>query len=324
MTTPSAPSPDLNTRILLIGAGFIATEYVKALNAMGYKQIGVLSLKTASAEKFAQTHQLIDSYGGGQEALPGLLPQYDTFIIASPIETLRSYAEFFAKAGITRVLIEKPSFLFSADLKSFLAQYPTWDAAVALNRLYYPSVTRLRQIIAEEGITSAEFSFTEWVHRIVPQDYSTLVLQRWGLSNCIHVISTAFDLIGLPATLQSAQHCGNSIVWHPAGSIFVGHGISAQEVPFTYQSDWNSAGRWWITIRTPKGAYTLCPMEGIEFTPKGSVQKEQFLPVWDEPTKCGFTPMLQAWLEHNNAFSLRQLPAHIQAIEQIFGYSAAA
>ena len=319
-TAHSAPSPD-KLRILIIGAGFIAREYVKALQAMGCTQIGILSRSEASAAKLAGEYGLSASYGGGEEALTPLLSQYDAFIVAVSIETLPRYAELLAAAGAPRVLLEKPCFLSSAELEDFLKRHPSWPASIALNRLYYPSVARLREVIASEGITSADFSFTEWTHRIIPADYTARALTRWGLSNCIHVISTVFDLIGLPAQMHTAQHGPNHVAWHPSASIFTGHGQSERGAPFSYQADWTSAGRWWVTIRTPRGAYKLCPMEGAEFTPMNSVRAEEFVPVWSGEVKCGFTPMLEAWLA-GDGFTLPQLLPHLKSIESIFGYAS--
>lgn len=322
MNTHAVLSPDLkNTRILIIGAGSISYEYIRALQSLGYNNIGILSRRLGPAQELANKTGLSQVYAGGENTLPGLLNQYDAFIVATPIVTLKLYAKLFAQASIRRVLLEKPTFLYSSELEAFTRSYPEWDAALALNRLYYPSVEKMREVIASEGVTSAEFTFTEWTHRIHPENYAPIELERWGLSNCIHVIATVFDLIGLPSSLHAAQHNQTSIAWHPHGSIFLGHGSSNRRIPFAYQADWNSAGRWSITLRTPRGSYSLCPMEGIEFTAKGAVDKQVYLPAWNAATKCGFEPMLAAWLSDAPIITLSQLLPHIQAIETIFGYA---
>lgn len=323
MMLHNAPSPDpANTRILLIGAGFIAAEYIKALYAMGYHDIHVLSRRQESADKLASEYCLAKAFGGGEQTLVSIASSYNAFIVAAPIESLSIYAELLAKLNVTNVLLEKPAFLASSHLAEFYQAYPAWDAVVALNRLYYPSVQKMREIIAEEGVTSVDFSFTEWLHRINPADYTPLAMKRWGLSNCIHVVSTVFDLIGLPAQMDVSQHGKDFVEWHPSGSIFTGHGTSERGVPFSYHSDWQSAGRWWINIRTPKGSYELCPMEGINFTANCSVQKQILMEPWNKPIKCGFMPMLEAWLYGKPLMKLSQLLLHKQAIEKIFGYTA--
>ncbi len=220
MTPPFAPSPNpAQTRILLIGAGYIAAEYVKALLSMDCNHIGILSRRQQSAEKLAEQNGLTQAFGGGEKTLASLVASYDAFIVAAPIESLPIYAELLAKHEGKNVLLEKPSFLFSNDLMLFLQRYPSWDATIALNRLYYPSVKKIRHIVSDEGITSVDFSFTEWLHRINPDDYTPLALNRWGLSNCIHVIATVFDLIGTPAQISVTQNGKDFVGWHPNGSI---------------------------------------------------------------------------------------------------------
>jgi predicted dehydrogenase len=319
-----ATSPE--TRVLLIGAGFIAAEYVKTLHALGVRNITVLARTESRAYALKEQYTLAAAHGGGEAMLPQLLPDADAVIVATSIEALPAYAALLAEANHPRVLLEKPAFLSAAALQAFQARYPRWDCAVALNRLYYPSVRLLATHMAAEGTRSASFSFTEWVHRIDPKDYTPNVLVRWGLSNCIHVIATAFWLIGLPQpkALQAHQGGMDEIPWHPAGSIFTGAGLSIRNIPFTYHSDWGSAGRWMLDVRTPRGAYALCPMEGLFFTPKGSVTPEPLLPVWAGETKCGFEAMLYGFLTGEDRFLLSQLPPYLTAIETIFGYSDAA
>ena len=50
-----------------------------------------------------------------------------------------------------------------------------------------------------------------------------------------------------------------------------GCGKTTQDIPFTYHSDWNSAGRWSIEVFTNEGKYVLCPLEKLQFQEKGSI-----------------------------------------------------
>tara|TARA_B100000073_G_scaffold118752_1_gene96125 strand:- start:7015 stop:7488 length:474 start_codon:yes stop_codon:yes gene_type:complete len=122
------------------------------------------------------------------------------------------------------------------------------------------------------------------------------VMRYWGASNCIHVLSTVFDLIGKPISLSSNSSGFDDIDWHPSGSIFCGSGITERDVLFSYMSDWGSAGRWTITIRTDKGAYFLEPMETLQFLPKGTVEREMLVAQSTTLEKCGLPAMLDMWL----------------------------
>jgi predicted dehydrogenase len=307
-------------KILLIGAGGIAQEYVKVLHLLGVGSIDVLSQRKETAEAFRQTWGLERAFGGGLETLPDIAMGYDAAIVASPIETLLPYLRNLLQLGVNKVLVEKPVALSTPALDTFLTEYAETPVMVALNRLFFPSVQELRRRLIEEKVRSAEFSFTEWVHRINTEQYQPEVLARWGAANCIHVTSTVFDLIGMPRVLNGERGGAGDIDWHPAASIFAGSGISSTGAVFSYGSDWGSAGRWSITVRTALGSYHLEPMEALAFCRKGTVSLEAIVPVWVGETKCGFMEMLEYWLKSNvidPRFGLRRLRDHLAVVDQI-------
>ncbi|HWV40187.1 Gfo/Idh/MocA family oxidoreductase [Pseudorhodoplanes sp.] len=307
-------------KILLIGAGEIAHEYVRALFALGVKDIHVMSRTMASAEAFCETWDLMPAQANDNAFLPARARYYDGIIVASPVRTLLPYIEVLADAGARRVLVEKPVGLRASDLDGFLTKYPDAPVTVALNRLFFPSIAALREKLSTEPVRSAEFSFTEWVHRIAPEKYSSDVLERWGAANCIHVIATAFDLIGMPRELDARTSGAGDIEWHPAGSNFVGSGVTETGALFSYSSDWMSAGRWSLTIRTARGAYKLEPMEQLSFCPKGSVNYEVLVPNWAGSTKCGFVEMVSHWMSAPGPdvrVSLPRLRQHLAVVGSI-------
>jgi len=307
-------------KMLLIGAGGIAQEYVKALRKLGVGQIDVLSRRKELAEAFRQTWSLGRAFGGGQETLPGIARDYDAAIVASPIETLLPYLRDLLQLGATKVLVEKPVALSAPELDPFLADHAGAPVMVALNRLFFPSVQELRRRLVQEPVRSAEFSFTEWVHRINTEQYRPEVLARWGAANCIHVTSTVFDLIGMPRVLNGQRGGAGDIAWHPAASIFAGSGVSSTGALFSYGSDWGSAGRWSVAVRTSAGSYHLEPMEALAFCPKGTVTRDVLLPAWSGDTKCGFVEMLRYWLQTDvidERYGLRRLRDHLAVVDRI-------
>jgi len=309
---------DPKMKILLIGAGAIAHEYVRAFLALGVKDIHVLSRSAASAEAFCKTWDLTPARG--RDHIAADAASYDGVVIASPVETLLPYLNELAAAGARRILVEKPVALRAPELDAFLAEYPDAPVMVALNRLFFPSVEALRLRLQSEPVRSAEFSFTEWVHRIEPEKYRPEVLTRWGAANCIHVIATAFDLIAAPRKLVAQVGGGADIPWHPAGSNFAGSGVTETNALFSYSADWMSAGRWSLTIRTARGSYQLEPMEQLTFCPKGSIAREVVVPNWAGPTKCGFVEMLAHWLSAptpDPRFGLSRLREHLIAVGAI-------
>jgi predicted dehydrogenase len=310
----------LSRKILLIGSGEIAHEYVKALFAFGIRDIHVLSRRVESAAAFCAKWNVSPIEDGAQEHLAQQARSYDGIVIASPIETLLPYLKSLLDLGARRVLVEKPVALRASELDPLLQQYPNAPVMVALNRLFFPSVGALRLVLKDDKPRSAEFSFTEWVHRIPLEKFQPAVLARWGAANCIHVISTVFDLIDDPGAIAAERAGQDELSWHPAGSTFAGSGVTASKVLFSYSSDWGSAGRWSITVRTSKGSYHLEPMEALSFCPKGSVTRETLVPAWGGDIKCGFTEMLSCWLNDetpDSRVSLARLRKHLATVGAI-------
>jgi predicted dehydrogenase len=306
-----------------VGSGQIAIEYVRALRAIGVSDIAVLSRDAGRAADFASQHGLRQSFGDGEDTLGRIVGDFDGVILASPIRTLMPLLEICAAvAPKTAVLAEKPVALHSSALASFLERYPNNSTCVALNRLYFPSVARMREVLAQAPATSLQFTFTEWTSRINLSQFTADELARWGVSNSIHVTSTVFSLLGFPTSLDAQVHAHSKVPWHPSGAVFTGAGV-AGGVPFSYHSDWTSAGRWSIRIYNEAGCYLLEPMEEVRFIAVNTVVPTEFVKLYEGATKCGFEPMLRAWMDTDPAayrVSIAEMHRHIAATEAIFGY----
>jgi hypothetical protein len=139
---------------------------------------------------------------------------------------------------------------------------------VNTNPRCFNSYIKLKKLCNNE-ILSCTFDFTEWTHKIPFNRYTKDEYRHWGISNSLHVISLAFELIGMPKKI-SCFHEG-SLDWNPSGSIFTGSGISCKNIPFSYHANWESAGRWMVEIMTKNKSYRLMPLEGLFVCEKGSV-----------------------------------------------------
>src|SRR5690606_11662983 len=94
---------------LLVGAGGIAPEYVKALRALGHEDISVLSRTEDSAARFAERLRLRAHFGGGAERLKQVAHQFDAAILAANIEALVPLMEAWQGPSSGRpLLVEKP------------------------------------------------------------------------------------------------------------------------------------------------------------------------------------------------------------------------
>jgi predicted dehydrogenase len=244
------------------------------------------------------------------------------------IENLFQTSIDLIKAGAKKILLEKPGALFQSDLvemNDFALKFNT-KLLIGYNRRFFASTTKLLElIIADGGITSINFEFTEWIHTINEKDYSLESLNKWILSNSSHVIDLVFYLIGMPNQIFCIQKGASNISWHPSGSIFLGCGVSENGIPFSYHSNWESSGRWNVEVSTVRGKYQLMPMEKIQFQERGRIGFHE-IPINSENEilyKPGLFNQINSFLNNEDEFLVtlnRQLEL-MKIVNKIGGYN---
>lgn len=312
-----------NKSVLIIGSGNIATEYVKALTKLKIKNIEILSKdKNSLKNKQLLKHKII--YGGFEKIMK-VIEKKDLVIITTPINLLSRAAVLAIKSGQDKILIEKPGSLFKTDLILLEKLIKEQKVRIAYNRLCYPNFQKLKLLVTRDGgITSCKFDFTEWVHTIPFGKYKKDVYRRWGISNSLHVISMAMELIGMPKKIVTNQ--SGNLKWHPTGSIFVGSGISEENIPFSYHANWEGAGRWSIEIVTKKNIYRLSPLEKLFVLKKGTtkwkkIQVKNIFPNIKMGLAEEVTAMLDDDLEkHLKMMTVKRSIEYNKLAEKIFGY----
>ena len=134
----------------------------------------------------------------------------------------------------------------------------------------------------------------------------------------------AFELIGMPKEISTYQN--GKLEWHPSGSIFVGSGISENNIPFSYHANWNGGGRWGIEVITKNNIYRLIPLEKLFKQSKGSTDWTEILINNAFPdVKTGFAEEIAVMLsdeldEKIGMVSLKKAFEYNKLAEMIFGY----
>lgn len=285
----------------LIGAGVMAQDYAKVLQELDLS-FEVIGRGSDSAVKFEEATGKSVRIGGLADAIrAGRAPE--KAIVAVGIEQLAPTTTELIRAGVKRIMVEKPAGLDLAEIESLnrIAEKNGASVMLAYNRRFYGSVQQARECIADDGgVLSAQFEFTEWSHEIVNLSKAEGVKERWLLGNSSHVIDLAFHLIGRPVDWK-CWHAG-SIDWHPAAARFAGAGVTDQNVMFSYLADWQAPGRWGVELLTAKRRLILRPMEQLQVTPLGSVKIEAMEPLYsfDQDYKPGLYRQTQAFLDGND------------------------
>jgi len=311
-------------KVLIIGGGEIAKQYALAFLKFHISDITII-VKTGDSISNFCIEKNLKLLKGGFEIHLSNLKKMDLVIIATPIPILINATQLCIDNGQDNILIEKPGSLYSKELLSLSKTCKDKKIRVGYNRLVYPNLHKLKKLInSEGGVTSCRFTFTEWLDRIEFEKDELIVHQRWGIGNSLHVISMAFDIIGLPKEITSIQ--SGKIDWHDSGSQFIGCGTSENNIPFTYHADWGSGGRWGIEIFTKENSYILIPLEELYVCKKftGTVVPVEFDVAFPD-VKLGIPEEIAIMLDNTSGLDLVTLEyaAKLNEItEKIMGYSS--
>ena len=269
-------------------------------------------------------------HGPLEAALDSFRPTH--VIVASPVETLTPISLQVIAAGVRHLLVEKPVALDSAEgrvLATAIAAAGT-ELHVGYNRRCYTSIRTALQRIADAGeqVESVAFEFNEVIPDPAgPITHAPSVRERWLLANSLHVIDSALLPVGLPESSRSAFFRRGGLAWHPAGSVFVGSGVTVRDKPFAYHANWEAPGRWGFEWLTPSARYVFRPLEKLVVMRRGSFLLEDVAldDELDRRFKPGVFLQNQAFLSGDEAaglVSLNHALALIRLGEAMAGYGA--
>lgn len=295
--------------IYIIGTGRIAIEYVKLLKHEK-KEFKVIGNSIDSVNKF-ETNTGVKALSGGVEKHLLSLNKDAYFINCVGVDKLDEVTKSILKSSPKRMLVEKPGFdSINSALKEKEFYSKIDNIFIACNRRFFDSVIKLKKILSKETAISAHFEFNERGMQIDSKFWTKEILSNWVFANSIHVIDTVFYLIGQPDQLNICKG-KNKIEW-ASNDIFIGHGISKNNVYFTFNSNWVSPGSWSIEIKTDNKSYILNPMEILKCkNVDGSIET---IETSESDFKPGFNHQLDLFL--NSPDKLLTIKDHISNLEQ--------
>ena len=253
-------------KILIVGAGYMADNYLKFLKSKKHEIILVGKRKKYSHIK--KRYQLNETFVGGLENFSFRDKKLDKAIVAVNEKYAFKVTKILIKNRIKNILIEKPGAKNLNELVKLDAFSKKVGCKIycAYNRRFYENITLVKKFTQRQGgILSANFSFTEWTDKIRKGKFENYLKFKWFYFNSLHLIDLCFFIIGKPKKYFSIVKGYNKEF---NNNIFTGSGISVKNIPFSYHSNWLSSGRWEINLYTKKGKFLLAPLEDIKFQKK--------------------------------------------------------
>jgi len=298
--------------ILLIGAGAMALQYARVLEAIGREMV-VLGRGQESADAFGAATGVTPTTGSLEEQLADLAVVPDEAIVTVNAMHLAEVTVAAVRAGVKRILVEKPAALDAAEVQSLLdvAADTGAEIRVAYNRRFLSSVIAARQMIAEDGgVLSVKFDFSEPARRIGTMGKPQRELDAWFFANSTHVVDLAFSFVG-PVDFAAGAVAGG-VDWHPSGGVFAGFARSTDGALLSWHANWAGPGRWGVEVITPERRLILRPLEGLSIQDHSSFA-EQVIDIDlgpDVEFKPGLYRQVQAFLTGEGAEHLPDLAEH--------------
>jgi predicted dehydrogenase len=301
--------------ILLVGAGKMAIDYARVLTALDVRQI-VLGRGAASAEAFKAATGIEPSQGALADQLQALPRVPDTAIVTVNAMYLAEVTAQLVKAGVRRILVEKPAALDLAEMATLVSAVGDAEVYVGYNRRFMASTLRAAEIVAADGgVLSVKFDFSEPSRRIAQIAKPQRELDTWFYGNSSHVIDLAFHFFGAPVALQGAV--AGAVSWHPAAGMFAGHARNAQDAVMSWHANWLAPGRWGMEVMTAENRLIFQPLEKLRVQSHRSF--DEVAEVLDDALDTAFKPGLmrqvRAFLYGEMADRLPSLQAHATAMQ---------
>ena len=313
----------MSAKVVLIGAGLMAREYAKVLEALSISY-EVIGRGGENCKLFSESYPKAIIHNGGIENNLTVLSKFTHAIVATNVINLAANTSALIKAGVKNCLVEKPGFLNPKEAYALNEIMSDSSIYVAYNRRFLASVIKAQQVIKNDGgVLSFNFEFTEWSHVIDKLECPIEEKNFLFLANSTHVVDLAFYLGGFPAELKSYR--SGQIDWHKTGAIYSGAGKTDTNALFSYNANWISAGRWVVEILTANNRLLFKPLEKLQIQQKGSVAVnfvEDVDYTLDETYKPGLYLQTKKFLEGeiDGLCSFREQMSMLEVYKNISGY----
>lgn len=258
-------------RVAVIGAGFMATEHLRAFAACpDVKLVGLHSRSAARAESVVQAYPGLSTFASIQALYAETAA--DLVVIAVPELACQEVCEQAFQYPWT-LLIEKPvgHTLSEAHLIEQQAVAYGVRAYVALNRRFYGSTLQLQEALREINeprlVTILD---QEDAAGALSAGQPAEVVRHWMYANSIH-------LIDYFSQLCRGDHLTTQVMtpWQPEspGPVIAQLHFSSGDVGL-YQAVWNAPGPWSVAVSTPSLRCELRPLEHLSLQVAGSRQAQ--------------------------------------------------
>ena len=286
-----------NLDIVIIGAGRIAHEHLKAINLVeGISASGVYSRTTESRREFAKKYS-IKSFSGIDEVLES---SPDGIIVAVSADQVFQLSKTLLPFKVP-LLIEKPPGLSISEIKILvqLAKENKTSNMVGLNRRhmshFHKGIERIKSCGPLMGVV-IEGHERLWQLR---NKIDKKILDNWVYANSIHTIDLIRFFGGEVSEQLSFHHSFGKEYKDQLYSLFK----MENNCLAAYVSNWHSPGSWSVRLMGNGISAVFSPLEEGYIIDKNFSKEEIPISKFDRVIKPGFYNQIKAFqdLIHNHS-----------------------
>jgi len=247
-----------NVRMGIIGAGYIAQEHLKVIQAMvGVCAVGITSRTNSKAEELAKKYDIEEVFENVDDLINRCKP--NALMILVSANQLYEVTQKIIPRQIP-LFIEKPPGIVPEQTKSLAEmsnKYGTKNM-VGFNRRYYSIFHKgIELIIQNGGLLGVTVEGHERFWKVTGGDIPNEIQENWIYANSTHTI----DLLRLfGGTIKKINTISNSIKGN-RGDQFVASMEFESGALGTYTSHWFSPGGWSATLYGEGVSVKFQPLE---------------------------------------------------------------
>ena len=300
------------TKIAIIGAGYMADEYLKVLSQLkNIEIVGICNRTQKNSNKLKKKYKIPKIFNTIEKMYNATKP--DGVIIAVSPEIIKSIAQKIFKHP-WKCLFEKPigvNFKESKFINKLLNKNNV-NSFIGLNRRFYASTKYLLNEISKDKLKNRIVEIQDQEDQnLIKHRFSKKIVDNYMYVNSIHLIDY-FNLIcrgnikkivRVKKWQNRKKNIFTSYLYYSSGDIGV------------YRALWNLPGPWSVKVFLEKGSYILQPIEKIIFR-KFNSRQEKIIKINDRDD-INFKPGLKMQV---NAFinAINSVPNKLPKITESF------
>ncbi len=256
-----------NKKVLVIGSGYIALEWVKAL-LMHNCQVTVMARNSESSLELKNKFNKIELINFQYDNLKH--SYFDYIVVAVSITSTFKVLECIIENTVSDQLIfvEKPGTDLEAGWPNSNLKYSSLlNCRVVYNRRFMPSWIYFRNYIA--GLSSIEgmsisVGISEDFSNIDSNKFTNSERKNWVLANTIHIIDLiliTFEHLGCDDLLSQLD---KKIIWGKSNRFFINCERSGEQTNVELVIEANASSPGWYIIAENKIDNEICSLKPLE------------------------------------------------------------